>query len=144
MDRKTKNNIILFLVAAVVVVMAAKRFRSDFESLNDELIENKGKTLPTLVEFGSTTCMPCRKMHPILEDIKAQYAGQLKVRFVDVRKKAEKAREYGIGSIPTQVFLSSDGMELFRHVGFWSKEHIVDAWRDLDVPLSLLTADKND
>ncbi len=142
MDRKTKNNIILFLVAIVVVVMAAKRFRSDFESLNDELIENKGKTLPTLIEFGSTTCPPCRKMHPILEEIKAQYVGQLKVRFVDVRKKAEKAHEYGIGSIPTQVFLSTDGMELYRHVGFWSKEHIVEAWKDLDVSLSPAATDK--
>ena len=73
------------------------------------------------------------EMAPILEDLKREYAGILDVEFIDVWQKenAKKAEEYKVESIPTQVFLDSKGKELWRHVGFFSKEDILAKWKEL-------------
>jgi thioredoxin 1 len=89
--------------------------------------------LPKLIDLGASKCIPCKKMAPILEDLKREYAGILDVEFIDVWQKenAKKAEEYKVESIPTQVFLDSKGKELWRHVGFFSKEDILAKWKEL-------------
>jgi thioredoxin 1 len=81
----------------------------------------------TLVELGSTKCIPCKKMQPILEEIKKEYKGQVKVLFHDVwtDKGRPFARTFNIRLIPTQVFLDKDGNEYFRHEGFFPKKELV-------------------
>jgi thioredoxin 1 len=89
--------------------------------------------LPKLVDLGASKCIPCKKMAPILEELKKEYAGVFDVEFIDVWQKenAKKAEEYKIESIPTQVFLDPKGKELWRHVGFFSKEEILAKWKEL-------------
>jgi thioredoxin 1 len=89
--------------------------------------------LPKLVDLGATQCIPCKMMVPILEQLTKEYAGVFDVEFIDVWQKenAEKAEAYGIEQIPTQVFLDADGKELWRHVGFISKEDILKKWGEL-------------
>lgn len=81
----------------------------------------------TFIELGSVRCIPCKKMIPIMEEIKKEYAGQVKVLFYDVwtPEGAPFAGQYKIKLIPTQVFLDKDGNEYFRHVGFFPKEELV-------------------
>lgn len=88
-------------------------------------------TLPRLVDLGADKCVPCKLMAPILEDLKQNLAGQLDVEFIDVWKNRERAKEFGIRMIPTQIFYGSDGKELFRHQGFYSKDDILAKWREL-------------
>jgi thioredoxin 1 len=78
----------------------------------------------TFVELGSTTCIPCKKMQPVMKSIETRYAGQVKVIFHDVFKERNKSAEFGIKLIPTQVFLDSTGKELMRHEGFYAEEEI--------------------
>jgi thioredoxin 1 len=89
--------------------------------------------IPKLVDLGASKCIPCKKMAPILEELKKEYAGIFDVEFIDVWQKenAKKAEEYKIESIPTQVFLDPKGKELWRHVGFFSKEEILAKWKEL-------------
>ncbi|MCX6984615.1 MAG: thioredoxin family protein [Lentisphaerae bacterium] len=95
--------------------------------------------LPKLVDLGASKCIPCKKMAPILEELKKEYAGILDVEFIDVWQKenAKKAEEYKVESIPTQVFLDSKGKELWRHVGFFSKEDILAKWKELGFSFEL-------
>ncbi len=81
----------------------------------------------TFVELGSIKCIPCKKMQPIMEEIKKEYKGQVKVVFYDVwtDKGRPYANTYRIRLIPTQVFLDKDGKEYFRHEGFFPKEELV-------------------
>ena len=51
------------------------------------------------------------------------------VSFVDVWAVEGKSEQYGIKSIPTQLFFDKDGKELFRHVGFYPKEDILVKWK---------------
>lgn len=82
----------------------------------------------TFIELGSVRCIPCKKMQPIMEEIKKEYEGQVKVVFYDVwtDEGAPFAVQYKIRLIPTQVFLDQDGNEYFRHVGFFPKEDLVE------------------
>jgi len=90
-----------------------------------------GTALPLLLDLGSTTCVPCKAMAPILEEMSETFAGQFDVRFEDVKKDAALARTHGIRIIPTQIFFDKHGDELFRHQGFFSREEMLAAWEDL-------------
>jgi len=81
----------------------------------------------TFVELGSVGCTPCDMMRPILDEIEKEYAGQVLVRFYDVRTilGGPFAEKYKVRMIPTQVFLDNNGEEYYRHVGFFPKEEIV-------------------
>lgn len=70
-------------------------------------------------------------MDPALEELKKAYAGKFHVEFVDTRKYPEKKGEYGIARIPAQIFYDGEGKELFRHMGYFSKEDILSKWKEL-------------
>ena len=93
------------------------------------------KPLPRLVDLGADKCIPCKMMAPILEGLKADYAGSMQVDFIDVWKNPDAGGEYGIRLIPTQVFFDGSGKELFRHEGFFSKKDILSKWKELGVEL---------
>ena len=78
----------------------------------------------TFLELGSTTCIPCKKMEPVLEAIEDKYGDQIEVIFHNVKKDREIAKKFGIRLIPTQIFLDNKGRELFRHEGFFAEKKI--------------------
>ena len=80
---------------------------------------------PTLAEFGSSTCVPCKQMKPILERLAVEYEGKLNVVIVEVYEQRSLTQQYGIMAIPTQIVFDRDGKEVTRHMGFWAKEEII-------------------
>ena len=91
--------------------------------------------LPRLVDLGAKTCIPCKMMAPILEELRNEYKGKLQVEFIDVWENQSAGGQYGIRVIPTQIFFDPSGKELFRHVGFISKEDILAKWKELGFSL---------
>ena len=85
---------------------------------------------PKLVDLGAKKCIPCKMMAPILEELDRDYKGKLDVMFIDVWEKSDEADKYKIRVIPTQIFYSADGKELFRHEGFFAKEDILAKWKE--------------
>jgi thioredoxin 1 len=94
---------------------------------------------PRLVDIGASKCIPCKMMAPILEDLKKSYEDRMDVEFIDVWKSPDSGKNYGIKIIPTQIFYSTEGKELFRHEGFFGKEDILAKWKELGVDLSAKT-----
>lgn len=90
---------------------------------------------PRLLDIGSTRCIPCKAMAPILEELKSTYRGTLAVDFIDLLEDSDAAETYGISTIPTQIFFDASGKELFRHEGFYSRDDILSKWRELGVEL---------
>ena len=80
--------------------------------------------LPRLVDLGAGKCIPCKKMAPILEELKTDYAGIVDVIVIDIWKDKNSAKPYGIRVIPTQIFFDREGKEVLRHEGFLSREEI--------------------
>jgi thioredoxin 1 len=95
------------------------------------------KPLPRLIDLGSTTCHACKRMAPVLEELKAEYAGVMEVEFIDVfqDENMAKAESLNIEQIPTQLFIAADGKELRRHVGPMTKQEILDTWQELGIDL---------
>jgi len=91
--------------------------------------------LPRLVDLGAGKCIPCKKMAPILEELKEEYAGSLEVVFIDVWQDPSAGDKYGIQMIPTQIFYDASGKELFRHEGFFAKEDILAKWKELGIDI---------
>ena len=90
---------------------------------NDNSIQNYKVTF---IELGSVRCIPCQKMQPIMKSLEKRYGEQIEVIFYDVwkPKDRDKAKEYKINLIPTQVFLDEKGVEFYRHVGFYPENKI--------------------
>jgi len=95
--------------------------------------EEAGRGLPRLLDLGASKCIPCKRMAPILEDLKENYADTFETVFIDVWENSAEAEKYGIQSIPTQIFFDATGKELFRHEGFISKEGILAKWKEFGV-----------
>jgi thioredoxin 1 len=89
------------------------------------------KRLPRLVDIGAGTCIPCKMMKPILEELQATRAHQFETVFIDLNHQRDEATRYKIRVIPTQIFFDENGREYGRHEGFMSKEQILDIWKQL-------------
>ena len=88
---------------------------------------------PSLVDLGSTGCIPCDMLAPILDTLKGKYSGKLNVLFVHVGQEQVLAARYGVRTIPTQIFYDENGKEVFRHVGFWAQAEIEKQLADMGV-----------
>lgn len=87
--------------------------------------------VPRLLDLGADKCVPCKMMAPILDQLRKDYAGRMRVDFVDVWKTPEAGKPYNLKLIPTQIFFAPDGTELYRHEGFISREDILAKWNEL-------------
>jgi len=79
---------------------------------------------PSLVDFGSTGCVPCEMLAPILDKLKEKYKRKIDVLVIHVGEEPVLASRYSIQSIPVQIFFDKTGKEVFRHVGFFPQEQI--------------------
>ena len=130
--------ILVLVVAAVGVVFAMKQREEPLEVVSppervSAMVSQAAvpASLPQLIDLGASKCKPCKMMEPILEDLSEHYSDQFTVRFIDVWKNKEAAKQFGIRAIPTQIFVSADGKELYRHEGFFPKEDILSKWNEL-------------
>jgi thioredoxin 1 len=123
-------------VAVVAVVVVKSREDSAAKKAAAAAATATGANLPKLIDLGADKCIPCKAMAPILEGLKREYAGRFDVQFIDVWKNKEAGKQYDIETIPTQIFYDASGKELFRHVGFFSKEDILAKWKELGVSVA--------
>ncbi|MBP7528419.1 MAG: thioredoxin family protein [Syntrophorhabdaceae bacterium] len=90
---------------------------------------------PALVDVGAKQCIPCKMMEPILEELRTEYAGSLRVEFIDVQVDPETATKLGVRGIPTQIFYDASGKERYRHMGYFSKDAILETFKKLRIEL---------
>ena len=87
----------------------------------------------TMVDLGADKCVPCKMMAPILAELEKEYQGRAAIMFMDVWKDKAPAERFGIRAIPTQIFFNENGDEVYRHVGFMSREDIVAQLKSMGV-----------
>lgn len=83
---------------------------SDYEvkdSIN--LDELKAKKLPIMLNFGSPTCPPCKRMEPDVIALYKELEGKVIIRYIDVSKYPNIANEFPIRVTPTEIFYDSEG-----------------------------------
>ena len=102
----------------LVVVMAAGQATAESSQ------ELPVKGMVNLVDVGAGSCIPCKMMAPILEELKQEYEGKAIIAYIDVRYDRESIQKYRIQGIPTQIFYDAQGREVGRHLGFMDKDSI--------------------
>jgi len=99
--------------------MAAQVTDSNFEA---EILESK---IPALVDFKAHWCGPCRAMGPVIDELAAEYEGQVRIVKMNVDENPGTPSKYGIRAIPT-IILFKDGEVLEQVTGAVSKSSIQD------------------
>ena len=115
---------------AAFCLFSVSAFAAELPSSNDAIIKAalaSGK--PSVADFGARTCIPCKKMAPILEELNRELKGKANVTFTDVWAAPGIAQDYRIQMIPTQIFFDAKGKEVKRHIGFIDKADILKELR---------------
>lgn len=130
--RKIKPGQIWFVILILLMIAGIYFIKNDEITANEKskAVPQQTQTastekLPRLVDLGAGTCIPCQQMAPILEELKAEYAGRVIVDVIDVNENQQEAYNFNISVIPTQILLDANGKEVSRHEGFIPKEELI-------------------
>ena len=78
----------------------------------------------TIVDFYSTTCVPCKMLSRILEDLTLDYPF-LNIVKVNITDEPKLGVDNAIEAVPT-VFFLKDGEILEREVGLMDEDEIIE------------------
>lgn len=114
------------LLATLLLVLTVSVAGAELPSASDaETTKALASGKPTVIDLGARTCIPCKKMAPILEELAGTWRGAANVLFIDVREDNAAAKRFAIQMIPTQIFFDDKGKEVSRHIGFMDKAGLV-------------------
>jgi thioredoxin 1 len=82
-------------------------------------------SIPVLVDFWASWCMPCQMVTPVIEAIEQEYSGKLKVGKVNVDTEGNLAQKYEIMSIPALLFFKN-GIVVDSVIGAVPKGFLID------------------
>lgn len=81
---------------------------------------------PAIIDFYADWCGPCKRLSPILEEIAAEYEGEVIIYKVNVDNERDIATAFGIRSLPTLFFVPKQGNPSVVE-GFLPKEELYKA-----------------
>ena len=81
----------------------------------------------TFLEFGATGCSSCKRMEKVMEEIRTKYPQNANIIFLNILKPENQVlmKYFGVASIPIQILLDNNGIEFFRHSGYYSAEELL-------------------
>ena len=87
--------------------------------------------LPVLVDFWSPTCVPCRTLLPILEELAKENEGDASIVKIDASRFPELLTQFSIDTLPTLLFFYQ-GKVVERMVGVQSKHKLQSALDEIE------------
>ena len=121
-------------LAAALLLGVTATARAELPSATAaDIAQALGSGQPTVIDVGARTCIPCKKMAPILESLAVTYRGKASVLFVDLHTDEATANTLRVQMIPTQIFFNAQGREVSRHIGFMDESAILAQFKTLGV-----------
>ena len=85
---------------------------------------------PCIIDFYADWCGPCKMVAPVLEELAKDFDGKIDVFKVNTEEEQELASAFGIKSIPSFLFVPSEGLPQMA-MGALPKETFVKAFKDV-------------
>ena len=76
-----------------------------------------------LADFHTLWCMPCRKISPVIDELKEEYISSAYILRIDIDKSELLSESFDINTVPTLI-LFKDSKEIWRHTGLISKKEL--------------------
>jgi thioredoxin 1 len=129
------KNLTFFLITLLILSTLLLLHQPSFSQSSLERIPKDIAKVPfpKLLDFGAGTCIPCKKMAPILQELAEEYKGRVVIKIIEVYQERELTRANGIRLIPTQIFFDTKNQEVYRHMGFMDKEQIKQVFEKMGV-----------
>lgn len=126
-NAKKPNNLVKILIPIVIMAVVAgiwfvksNKTQADAPTVTDnadfalsatelDMEQLKSYGIPIMIDFGADSCVPCKEMAPVLQELNADYQGKVVVKFVDVWKDQSLAEGFPLEVIPTQFFFDAEG-----------------------------------
>ena len=95
------------------------------ERLNAENFADKALQEGTLslVDFYSDSCVPCKRMSPILAQLEETFQGKVAIGKVTIAYETELVEKYGVTSVPTFLFFKN-GEQIEKLTGVQKKTEL--------------------
>jgi len=85
---------------------------------------------PCMIDFYADWCQPCKMVSPILEELQKEYGDKIIIYKIDTEDQQELAAMFGIKSIPSLLFVPTEGQPQMA-VGALPKETFIKAIEDV-------------
>lgn len=96
------------------IQLSAAQFKSDIFDYTTETEWKYKGARPAIIDFYADWCGPCKMVAPVLEELSNEYAGQVDIYKVDTEVEQELSAVFGIRSIPSILFIPSEGTPMMQ------------------------------
>ncbi len=77
-----------------------------------------------LVEFFATWCPHCKRMIPVMEEVKKLLGNRVPVHTIDIDENEKEAEDNKIETVPTFI-VYHNGNQVWRHSGEIDKQDLI-------------------
>jgi len=91
---------------------------------NDQYRDLINSAKLVMVDFGASWCPPCKKMEPVVENIKKTMADKVAVKFVDGGSNISIMENVHVEALPTFIIYQK-GIEVWRKQGVINQDELV-------------------
>lgn len=118
--------IVLIVAGAAMFVAIKPSTPAAANEIKAEIQQAMQSGRTVFVQLSTTSCVICRQMKPELEKLMAENGSQKRHFTINIDADAHQAlaSQFAVSGVPTQVILSNDGRELFRHTGYMSYDEM--------------------
>ena len=67
-------------------------------------------TIPAVIDFWATWCVPCKRLSPLLDRLAEKYKGKIRFFKVNCDTERQLAKDLGIGALPTLYMIPVNGL----------------------------------